>query len=195
MIPAAVVVKVGGSLFDLPGLRRHLRTWLGGRDTARVLLVPGGGLTADAVRALDRAQRLGEETAHWLALRAMTLNAHFLAGLLGAADVVGELEAAEGGWRQGRVPVLDGYAFARADEARPDHLPYSWDVSSDSIAARAAVVARAQRLVLLKSVTVPAGTGWQESARQGWVDGHFARVAGGGLNVECVNFREWVRRR
>lgn len=50
-----VVVKVGGSLFDLPDLGPRLRAWLKTLRTADVLLVPGGGPTADVVRSLDRA--------------------------------------------------------------------------------------------------------------------------------------------
>ena len=60
------VVKVGGSLFDLPGLGPCLRRWLDGLD-GDVILVPGGGPTADVVRTFDRRQVLGQEKAHWLA--------------------------------------------------------------------------------------------------------------------------------
>src|ERR1700730_10035653 len=73
-----VVVKVGGSLFDLADLGARLRAWLEPVVAGPVLLVPGGGPTADVVRAFDRLHALGEETAHWLAVRALTLNAHFL---------------------------------------------------------------------------------------------------------------------
>jgi aspartokinase-like uncharacterized kinase len=65
-----VVVKVGGSLFDLPDLGPRLEVWLGARRS--VVLVPGGGPTTDVVRALDRTHRLGEEAAHWLALRSIS---------------------------------------------------------------------------------------------------------------------------
>src|SRR5262249_34902973 len=76
-----VVVKVGGSLYDWPDLAGRLQDWLGQPSERRVLLVPGGGVTADVVRDLDQRHALGEERAHWLALHALALNAHFLAAL------------------------------------------------------------------------------------------------------------------
>jgi 5-(aminomethyl)-3-furanmethanol phosphate kinase len=187
-----VVVKVGGSLFDLPGLGARLRGWLERLGAERVLLVPGGGPTADVVRAFDRLHALGEEAAHWLAVRSLTLNAHFLRTLLPGAAVVPR--------PQDRPPVrpalaiLDPHPFLQEDEGRPGCLPHRWEVTSDAVAARAAVVGRARRLVLLKSVTVPEGMAWDEAGRRGLVDGWFARAlepALPGLIVGAVNFREW----
>ena len=73
---------------------------------------------------------------------------------------------------------------------RPGALPHTWAVTTDSIAARAAVVYGAERLVLLKSVDVPAGTTWEVAAERGWVDRHFPHViANAPFPVEVVNFR------
>jgi len=166
------VVKVGGSLYDHPALGPGLRAYLAALPPP-VLLVAGGGGFADAVRKLDAVHRLGEERAHWLALRALGAAADFLAHLTG------------GGYR-----VLDAHAFAVADEARPDRLPHAWAVTTDSVAARAAVVYGAARLILLKSAAVPPGLPWAEAAARGWVDPHFpAVVAGRAFAVEALDFR------
>jgi aspartokinase-like uncharacterized kinase len=173
-----IVVKVGGSLYDHPHLGPGLRAYLDALDSP-VLLVPGGGALADAVRQLDRTHRLGEERSHWLALRATAV----AAGFLEAVALRSEDSAS-------RLRVLDPYQFAVEDEARPDHLPHSWDVTSDSIAARAAVVYHAERLILLKSTDIPPGTPWAEAARRGWVDPHFpGLVADAPFRAEVVNFR------
>jgi aspartokinase-like uncharacterized kinase len=173
-----IVVKVGGSLYDHPRLGPGLRAFLDALASP-VLLVPGGGPLADALRHLDRTHRLGEEAAHWLALRALAVTA----GFLEAVALRSEDSAS-------RLNVLDCYEFAVRDEQRPDHLPHSWDVTTDSIAARAAVVYRAERLILLKSADVPPGTPWDEAARRGWVDPHFpAAVADARFTVEAINFR------
>jgi hypothetical protein len=87
--------------------------------------------------------------------------------------------------------VLDPFAFMSADEARPDCLPHLWDGTSDAVAARAAVVARAG-LVLLKSVTLPDDGDWFAAARVGYVDSMFpVIVRTAGLQVRSVNLRAW----
>ena len=82
------VVKVGGSLYDLPDLGPRLQRWLNHVPANDVLIVPGGGPAADVIRDLDRIHHLGEENAHWLALEALRLNAHFIARLLPPADFI-----------------------------------------------------------------------------------------------------------
>lgn len=183
------VVKVGGSLFDLPDLCARLRRWL--TTAGPVVLIPGGGAAADAIRDFDCRFQLGEETSHWLALRAMTLNAHVLAVLLPAAVIIDRMDQVSRANQDHKIPILDCHAFCTADEGRPGCLPHSWSVTSDSVAARVAVVAGAQRLVLLKSLDIPPGTVWTEAARRGWVDPYFAEVIGRveDLTVEAVNFR------
>jgi aspartokinase-like uncharacterized kinase len=89
------------------------------------------------------------------------------------------------------VRVLDCLVFMQEDESRPGALPRVWAVTSDSIAARAAVVFGAERLVLLKSVDVPDETSWEHRARRGWIDSYFARVLENShCAVELVNFRK-----
>jgi aspartokinase-like uncharacterized kinase len=174
------VAKVGGSLNELPDLRKRLRTWLAGA-AGPVLLVPGGGAAADIVRHLDRLHGLGEEAAHWLALRVLTMNAHFLGRLVGAPVVESPGETT--------VAVLDPHAYCLADEARAGVLPHSWHATSDAVAARVAEVARAD-LVLLKSADLPQGISWSEAATAGLVDETFdSIVRRAGLRVTWVNLR------
>jgi aspartokinase-like uncharacterized kinase len=183
------VVKVGGSLFDLPELGPRLRSWLDRLGSRPVLLVPGGGASADAVRAWDHVHRLGEDAAHWLALQALALNACFLAKLLPEARIVADGQALAAN----EIAILDAHAFARRDEGRPGCLAHCWAVTSDSVAARCAAVAGARRLVLLKSVEIPEGVGWEEAARRGLVDACFAAVLRQAepLVVQVICFRTW----
>lgn len=178
------VVKVGGSLFDLPDLGPRLAAWIAQTSLSTVLMVPGGGSATDVVRELDRQHGLGEEAAHWLALRALTVNAYFLAHLLPRSKVVSDPGAVSGD----QWAILDCYAFACTDDDKPDHLPHSWSVTSDSIAARAAKVAQARQLFLLKSLTIPETIDWHEAARLEWVDAFFPEAVGA-LTVTTVNFR------
>ncbi|MCI0458761.1 MAG: hypothetical protein L0Z62_17520 [Gemmataceae bacterium] len=179
----------------MPDLGPRLEGWLRKLPGARALIVPGGGPTANLIRELDRRHALGEERAHWLALQALTLNAHFLAALLSAAAVVPSLGDCTRLWQEGSLPILDAYAFARADEGQPGALPHCWAVTSDSLAARVARLARARQLILLKSIDFPPETAWPEAHQRGWVDAYFASVLGltegnpSALEVQAVNFR------
>lgn len=189
------VVKVGGSLYDLPDLGPRLRRWLSDQCAGlRVIVVPGGGPLAEAIRRLDCCHGLGEETSHWLALRALTLNGHFLASLLPPACVCGNAEELQRAWDKNLLPVLDVHEFACADEQCPGCLPHCWAVTSDALAARAAMVFQASRLVLLKSTTIPQSIDWMEAGQLGLVDPIFAEVlrdAPVDLHVHLANLRTW----
>ena len=193
------VVKIGGSLFDLPDLATRLCRWLDIQPKGPLLVVPGGGGLADAVRDLDRRHRLGEKRAHWLALGALALNARFLEALLyPMARVVASWKTCPRVWRAGKVAIADVYPFLQEDEGRDGCLPANWSVTSDSVAARLAVLGRARQLILLKSVTVPENIDWTEAGRLGFVDAYFAEALaqarlkdGQTVAVQTVNFRKW----
>jgi aspartokinase-like uncharacterized kinase len=184
---SASVIKVGGSLFDWPGVGPRLREWLGRHAPRETVLVPGGGRLVDVIRELDRRHGLGDEVAHRMALRAMTISADLLGAMLPGSCVIDGLDLAELLWEHDRWPILDAFAFCESDE--PGALPPTWAVTSDSIAARLAVVAGAKELVLLKSAPPPTGdvAAW---AAAGYVDPWLPRVlAGTGLRVTAVNLR------
>jgi aspartokinase-like uncharacterized kinase len=182
-----LIAKVGGSLYGLPDLGPRLRAWLRSRGAARVVLVPGGGTAANAIRDYDRVHRLGEEASHWLALRMLAVNAHFLAALLPGAEVV------TGPRTSAPLAIVDMYAFARADDAEPDRLPHAWAVTSDSLAVRVAEVAKAPALILLKSVDWQ-GDDWPAAAAAGVVDAFFPQALAGvaGLQVRVCNLRSFA---
>jgi aspartokinase-like uncharacterized kinase len=187
-----VVMKVGGSLYDLPDLEQRLAAWLQTLTAPKVLLVPGGGATANVVRDLDRCHGLGEEASHELALRSLTLNAWFLAALLrrtaiGTVPVCNPLLSR----LTDRVSLLDAHAFCQSDaHDNPNALPACWATTSDSIAVRSAVVLGASELVLLKSVTIMEPYDWREAVRLGVVDPICCRILEGArLRVRVVNLR------
>jgi len=69
-------------------------------------------------------------------------------------------------------------------------LPTSWDVTSDSIAARLAVVLQADELVLLKSSSPAASLDFQQLAKSGYVDQQFASMKPELPAIRLVNFRD-----
>ena len=137
------MIKVGGSLAARPAQLRRLMEMLAGAARRHwLVVVPGGGSFADAVRRADRRFALGDSPAHWMAILAMDQYGYLLARLApGAALVRSRRELAPG-----RLNVLAPSAWL----LRADPLPHSWDVTSDSIAAWIARVLGARRLMLVK---------------------------------------------
>jgi aspartokinase-like uncharacterized kinase len=139
-----VVVKIGGGLLreqGLEGLRDACAEATELATNRPVLVVPGGGPFADAVRAVDGLVGLGDATAHALALRAMDQLGVLLRPLLPAAELLAQLV----------VPrALGLLEAAPAFTGRPD-VPESWTVTSDSLAVLAAAAIGADEAVLLKS--------------------------------------------
>jgi aspartokinase-like uncharacterized kinase len=147
-----VVVKVGGALLAHPA---HIDAVLGALAEAagasRLLIVPGGGPFADAVRAVDRRFAVTDDAAHWMAVLAMDQYAHLLASRMGVATLARNPTEIVNALGRGRLPVLAPSNWLRD----ADPLPHSWDVTSDSIAAWVAGAVGAARLVLVK----PPGVG------------------------------------
>jgi aspartokinase-like uncharacterized kinase len=144
------VLKLGGSLADSPTLRLLLRALSRAARRKRLLVVPGGGPFADAVRKAWRDLRLSERAAHRMALLSMDQFGLLLCDLEPRAVPVRTLAQARAAARSGRLPV---FLAARLAAAARD-LPASWDVTSDSVAAWLAERAGGARLILLKSVRV-----------------------------------------
>lgn len=142
------VLKIGGSLSRGQSLAPlcHEIGRLGVRH--RLLVVPGGGDFADAVREHYRRYRLSETTAHAMALLAMDQYGWLLSDLIPASDVVRDILSARETAASGRVPILLPATLL----IQTDPLPHSWQVTSDSIAAWIAGLTGTSRLVLLKDV-------------------------------------------
>ena len=140
------VIKVGGSLGRgacLPALGARLVA-LGRRY--RLLVVPGGGVFADAVREQDEKFGLRPGTAHWMAILAMDQYGHLLADLVPGCALVRTLGEAHARLAHEGVAVL----LPSEPLRHADALPHSWSVTSDSIAAWLTGRVGARLLVLLK---------------------------------------------
>jgi 5-(aminomethyl)-3-furanmethanol phosphate kinase len=186
------VVKVGGSLYDLPDFGSRLQNWLNTLKDTAVLLVPGGGKLVRSIRRAQEKFGFDDETAHWLAVRALERNGHELAQLVGTGNrPVESRHCANPIGPSGTISILDCYHFLVQDEGVPGCLPHSWSVTSDSIAARAASVGRAAELILLKSIDIPNNLDWEDASRIGYVDACFSKMVrrAPDLRIRAINFR------
>jgi aspartokinase-like uncharacterized kinase len=145
--PDLSVVKIGGGLTRIPqALDRVCSAVAAAARDHCLVVVPGGGPFADAVREFDHRERISADSAHWMAILAMDQFAHVLVGRIAGAVLVDEPGEALEAVCQGRVAVLAPSRWMRA----ADVLPHRWDVTSDSIAAFVAGALGAVRLVLVK---------------------------------------------
>lgn len=110
------------------------------------LVVPGGGPMADQVRDLFSSHQISQEAAHWMAVLAMEQYAYFLADGTGAR-LTREMRRPRGGSSSG-VEVLLPYQTL---QERDQGIEHTWDYTSDSIAALAALRLDAQ---LIKATNV-----------------------------------------
>jgi aspartokinase-like uncharacterized kinase len=141
------VLKVGGGLSAVAGALDQVCSRLAQLSRHhRLLIVPGGGPFADAVRRFQTEQELSGDAAHWTAILAMDQYAHVLADRIEGATLVEEPGEIRGVLEGGKLPVLAPSRWMRS----ADVLPHSWEATSDSIAAFVAGALDADRLVLIK---------------------------------------------
>ena len=162
----------------------------------RAVLLAGGGPFADLIRTLDQTHSLGDQKAHSLAIRSLDITAELLAAILPGSAAIHRPEDLQSCRDRGQLPIIAPRQFLEEfDDRCPSPLPPSWDVTSDSIAARIAVLLGARHLILLKSAGLSADISREEAARLGLVDPMFPHVARTLETVEFVSLRELVPRR
>lgn len=166
-----VVVKLGGSL----AAAGTLASWLAvviQHGGGRVVVVPGGGAFADAVREAQRRDGFSDLAAHRMAVLAMEQYAWMLfdlAPMLVPCASLPEMRAALG---DGSVALWLPSRMVLADPL----IAGNWQVTSDSLAAWLARRLEAQHLVLVKSASAPPAAA-MELAALGYVDRAFPAYA------------------
>jgi aspartokinase-like uncharacterized kinase len=144
------VIKIGGALATVPrALARVAVAVSAASRQHQLVVVPGGGPFAEAVRSYQASFGLSHDAAHWMAILGMDQYAYVLADQLENAVVVEEPGAVLTTLAQGRVAILAPFRWMHS----ADVLPHSWAVTSDSIAAYIAGALGALRLVLIKATT------------------------------------------
>ncbi len=191
------VIKLGGSLLDLPDLAARLEVFRRCCAQGDLAVIVGGGEAADIVRRFDATFALGEVASHWLAVRAMQLNALAVARLLPSCDIAHDASGCDAAWRGGRVAIIDPLAWLEDEARRGIVIPHRWSFTSDSIAAHMAVQLRAAWLTLLKStsaddrgdVAVAGGDPVGGAAESGIVDADFPATATSIPAIDIINLR------
>lgn len=182
------VVKVGGSLFDLPDLGARLANWLESEPAATNVLLAGGGDRADAVRASQQRKGFDDVAAHWRCIEVLNETAEWLASLGPGWRLVSRLDDVLKG--EGTFVFQPKHFLREFEPTLPGPtLPCNWDATSDSIAARLAVALAADELVLLKSCPPPKTDNLAALAEVGYVDRFFPNVGAHLKRIRFVDLR------
>lgn len=176
-----VVLKIGGSTAESGRLKKILA--IVRRARRPVVVVPGGGPFADAVREMQSALGLLDDVAHGMALQAMHQMGDVFCALEPRLVPEETLLGIASAWRRQRIPVWRPSPMCAGDRT----IPRDWTVTSDGLAARLAERLGNAELLVVKSCRVrPAATA-KVLAQQGIVDPVFADiVARAGLHWRVI---------
>jgi 5-(aminomethyl)-3-furanmethanol phosphate kinase len=151
------VIKLGGSVTHHDILLKWLQLVARWGD-GKVIIVPGGGVYADAVREFQQMRQslpsghLSDVHAHALAIYAMDQMARSLVAMLPELTLVrNPLEIAERGWQHRGLVWLPSEMALNPELWAGTALPESWETTSDSLAAWLACQLEASHLLLVKS--------------------------------------------
>ncbi|MBX9655441.1 hypothetical protein K2Y11_17640 [bacterium] len=181
------LIKVGGSLFDLPDLPHRLHELFA--SAGRKVLLFGGGDDVDALRRRTSTNAISEEDAHWEAIRLMSSSAVMQSRRWPLAHIIHSFDEL----MTSHAPLV---IFDTAYELKRDaghSLPIGWHVTSDSIAAWIALKSDATELVLLKSVGREEPFSIVQAVEYGWLDAYFPTIAKeleiAGIEISWINAR------
>lgn len=180
------VLKLGGSLLDVPDLADRLLTLVDHHQLSPAVVITGGGRLADVIRSYDRRWKLSADVCHQLAIATMGINAAAVRSLHERlVDSVSPAVGCVG------VPAPDELLRQLETDAG-ESLPAAWDVTSDAIAAWLCGRMQGRRLILLKS-NAPSGQKGHLRLSQlqhsGHVDPWLPRVVAGVPDLLWCNLR------
>lgn len=176
------IVKLGGSLHDSPSLRAWLEVVVAAK--APIVIVPGGGPFADAVRMAQKRLKFSNSMAHRMALLAMEQYGLAMAGMVKRLQPTRTKQSIAACLRAGRTPIWMPTAMALGQR----DISESWDVTSDSLALWLAQRLGARGLLLVKAARLPtAPCSAAKLSRKGIIDPAFPKMlAKHGLPCWCI---------
>lgn len=151
---------------------------------APIVIVPGGGPFADAVRMAQKRLKFSNSMAHRMALLAMEQYGLAMAGMVKRLQPTRTKQSIAACLRAGRTPIWMPTAMALGQR----DISESWDVTSDSLALWLAQRLGARGLLLVKAARLPtAPCSAAKLSRKGIIDPAFPKMlAKHGLPCWCI---------
>jgi aspartokinase-like uncharacterized kinase len=132
------------------------------------IIVPGGGLFADQVRAAQACWQFDDRAAHQMAVLAMQQMALLLQSLKPQFLLIDKLDKV--------LPDMSIWSPSIADLDQAG-IASSWDISSDSLAAWLAGQLNAEQLILVKSAEIDPKLSLEQLQQQSIIDAAFCQFA------------------
>jgi aspartokinase-like uncharacterized kinase len=168
--PPPVIVKLGGSLVATGRITQILKLVAGA--VRPVIVVPGGGEFANAVRAAQMRLKFPDQTAHRMAIYAMHQTGLLLASQNPRLTAVETRAAMRCALQNAQIPVWLPLRMADRDPA----IPADWSITSDGLAARLGEIVHASAVLLVKSRRVSPDAAAITLAQADVVDPTFATI-------------------
>jgi aspartokinase-like uncharacterized kinase len=165
-----LVLKLGGSLAESKRLTAILD--LVAQARTPLVIVPGGGAFADAVRAAQAEHGFSDADAHRMALLAMHQTGMMMSALQPRLKLVETLAGIKRLARGARIPVWLPLKLVTRD----GRIAADWSTTSDGLAARLAERLGRAPVVLVKSCRIQKSAALATLARDGVVDPTFAAI-------------------
>ena len=160
------VIKLGGSLLHGAELVPCLEAIE--KLPSQKIIVPGGGVFADQVRAAQVCWQFDDKAAHQMALLAMQQMALLLQSLKPQFSLVDKLDLA--------LPNISIWSPSIVDLDQAG-IAASWDITSDSLAAWLAGRLNAEQLILIKSAEIDPKFSLEQLQQHGIIDAAFCQFA------------------
>ncbi|MFX1589682.1 MAG: hypothetical protein ACFFC1_16150 [Promethearchaeota archaeon] len=131
MATKAAIFKIGGKILDnskhLINTIAQLTQLFEDKIIKKIIIIPGGGNLANFVRKIYLEFKLDDELAHWIAIYSMNFNGLELQRKFPHLEIVEDFKFLK---NEKRIfSIFLPFKYLKLI----DPLPYSWDVTSDSI--------------------------------------------------------------
>jgi len=149
----SIIVKIGGKVFEDPEhldsvINQFKKLIFEENIINNVVIISGGGSSANLIRGLDNKLNLGDDLAHWMATYTMDYNGLEIFKKYPEIECIDSFnEISDVANKKGIVIFLPYNYLTELDE-----LPHSWDVTSDSLTLFLAHKMRLNECFLIKDI-------------------------------------------